>query len=386
MLNDELLKKIAQYDEHTQIKSIQEVYLDYFILNSNLFHLGLESSIALSQIEEKLWQRYEHHTFNRIVEGMISVCLSNRIFPVIKCVRNSPMCKRIARELGEFFQQNIEFIKKECGRDQNGLLFIYDRKEDPVTPLLNQWSYQAMLHELLGINNNIIEIKHQGGKVDKFPLNDYDDKFFASNMNNEFDQVAEEIQKLVDKMSKEHEHMDKKVDSIEDLKKFVQNLPEKKKESAEFTKHTFLFYELSELMQRRKLLELSALEQDIACCDNKKEHFTKLSSFIKDNSINSLDKAKLFILYCFRYEGDSSIANLKTMMEDTNLKEWTEYADYLLQYAGRDQRALDVLSNKDFLAKSKNKFFSSFGMKNQNVFFHSPIHKSSYLIDIIHTQ
>jgi vacuolar protein sorting-associated protein 45 len=383
MLSEEYLKKIAQYDGYTQIKSIQEVYLDYLIINSNLFHLGLESSINLSLMEEKLWQRYENFTFNRIVEGIVSVCLSNRIFPVIKCVKNSLICKKISNHVAEFFQQNLEFIRRECGKDQNGLLLIYDRKEDPVTPLLNQWSYQAMLHELLGITNNITEIKHSDGKIDKFPLNDYDDKFFYNNMNNEFDGVAEEIQKLVDKVSKEQQNLNSKVDSIDELKKFVQNLPEKKKESAEFTKHTYLFYELSEVMQRRKLLELSALEQDIACYDNKKDHYNKIISIIKDSQINNLDKAKLYLLYCFRYEGDTSISNLKNLMEDSGLTEWTEYSDLLILYAGKDKRALDVLSNKDFLSKSKNKFFSAFGMKNQNVFFQHVSFLNSFLEKVI---
>ena len=38
------------------------------------------------------------------------------------------------------------------------LLLIMDRCEDPITPLLNQWTYQAMLHELVGIENNQIHL------------------------------------------------------------------------------------------------------------------------------------------------------------------------------------------------------------------------------------
>lgn len=38
------------------------------------------------------------------------------------------------------------------------LLLILDRRNDPVTPLLTQWTYQAMVHELLEIQN--------GGRVD----------------------------------------------------------------------------------------------------------------------------------------------------------------------------------------------------------------------------
>jgi len=38
------------------------------------------------------------------------------------------------------------------------LLLILDRRNDPVTPLLSQWTYQAMVHELLGINNGRVDM------------------------------------------------------------------------------------------------------------------------------------------------------------------------------------------------------------------------------------
>ena len=38
------------------------------------------------------------------------------------------------------------------------LLLLLDRRDDPVTPLLNKWFYQAMVHELLGIDNNRVQL------------------------------------------------------------------------------------------------------------------------------------------------------------------------------------------------------------------------------------
>ena len=35
---------------------------------------------------------------------------------------------------------------------------IVDRRNDPVTPLLSQWTYQAMVHEMLGITNGRVKI------------------------------------------------------------------------------------------------------------------------------------------------------------------------------------------------------------------------------------
>jgi len=39
-------------------------------------------------------------------------------------------------------------------------ILILDRREDPITPLLNQWTYQAMIHEILEIKNNRVDLKH----------------------------------------------------------------------------------------------------------------------------------------------------------------------------------------------------------------------------------
>jgi len=46
-ISEEFLKKLALIDELQQIKGVHEFYLDYNIINSNLFHLGIESSISM---------------------------------------------------------------------------------------------------------------------------------------------------------------------------------------------------------------------------------------------------------------------------------------------------------------------------------------------------
>ena len=42
--------------------------------------------------------------------------------------------------------------------DAAPVLLLLDRREDPVTPLLMQWTYQAMVHELLGIRANRVDL------------------------------------------------------------------------------------------------------------------------------------------------------------------------------------------------------------------------------------
>ena len=42
--------------------------------------------------------------------------------------------------------------------DTAPILLLVDRRDDPVTPLLSQWTYQAMVHELLGIENGRVNL------------------------------------------------------------------------------------------------------------------------------------------------------------------------------------------------------------------------------------
>ena len=42
--------------------------------------------------------------------------------------------------------------------DTPPILLLVDRREDPTTPLLTQWTYQAMVHELLGIENGRVDL------------------------------------------------------------------------------------------------------------------------------------------------------------------------------------------------------------------------------------
>lgn len=46
----------------------------------------------------------------------------------------------------------------DFGARSSPLVLILDRKDDPVTPLLSQWTYQAMVHEAVGISDHMVRL------------------------------------------------------------------------------------------------------------------------------------------------------------------------------------------------------------------------------------
>jgi vacuolar protein sorting-associated protein 45 len=373
-ITDDYLQKLAQYDINMQVKNVQEIYLDYYIINSNVFHLNIESCICnldMNPIEK--WDKSDVLMNERIYQGLISACLSNRMKPIIKSVKGSDICLNLGKKLAKFFDDNFDnFIRKECGQNFNGILLLYDRKEDPISPLINQWTYQAQLHEILGIKNNVIELKKSSDvkdKPEKYVISDVEsiDKFYSKYKFADYGEVATAVQQEADKLKSDNDMLNKE-SSIEELRKIIDQLPEKKKESMAITKHYKLFYSLSEYVTKHKLMDLSKIEQDISVNDNKKEQFNQIVQIIADPKVQHLDKCKLYLLYMLRYENDPSVSNLKNIMIENKLGDWVSYGEALLKYAGRERRKLDCFQDKDIISKGKKFFMNAFGQGNENAF------------------
>lgn len=63
--------------------------------------------------------------------------------PVIRYLKSSDVCFRLAEKLNTKLREESEFTTKvtKMSVPQATTILLYDRREDPVTPLLNQWTY-----------------------------------------------------------------------------------------------------------------------------------------------------------------------------------------------------------------------------------------------------
>ena len=75
--------------------------------------------------------------------------------------KSSMMSQRLADELFRTIQREHDLFAFTS--DVAPVLLLLDRRDDPVTPLLNQWTYQAMVHELLGITNHRVDLSKAPG-------------------------------------------------------------------------------------------------------------------------------------------------------------------------------------------------------------------------------
>jgi len=134
---------------------VQEHFADYLVINPDLMSLNITSPT------HKIWSsspdQWNADSLQRTTEGIIALLLSLKKKPLIRYARNSLLAKKLATEVRYQMTQEdqlFEFRKP----DTPPILLILDRRDDPVTPLLTQWTYQAMVHELLGIKNGRVDL------------------------------------------------------------------------------------------------------------------------------------------------------------------------------------------------------------------------------------
>jgi hypothetical protein len=97
-----------------------------------------------------------------------------------------------------------------------------------------------------------------------------------------------------------------KLDSIEDMKRFVEEYPEFRRLSGNVTKHVTLVTELSRRVGTDSLLDVSELEQSLACNDNHSQDVKTLQKLIQDPKIPPDNKLRLVAIYALRYSSHTN--------------------------------------------------------------------------------
>ena len=149
------LERLAEADDHEVVRAVQEHFADYLVINPDLM------SLNISYPTRRIWgnspDQWNADSLQRATEGVIALLLSLKKKPLIRYARNSLLAKKLASEVRyQMTQEDQLFDFRKT--DTPPILLVLDRRDDPVTPLLTQWTYQAMVHEILGIRNGRVDL------------------------------------------------------------------------------------------------------------------------------------------------------------------------------------------------------------------------------------
>ena len=326
LTRDGHIQALAESDEHEVVQQVQEYYADFLAIHQEIFTLNVPSVVGLGG---DVW---DQAVFDRIHQGVCAMLLAlkrrpqaRRRCPPASARASHPVSDRstlpVAAPASQVrFQHNSERAMRIAesvvvSMDTEGelfsfrradappLLLVLDRVDDPVTPLLNQWTYQAMVHELIGISNNRVDLRgrpaipkeleqivlsaeqacslapHTAPAVlDRFsrlpsvlPIiacrhsSRHQDSFYAKNLFLNYGDLAENVKALLDAFQAKT-NSSKSISSIADMQAFVESYPEFRKLSGDVSKHVTLLGEINRLVDQGALMEVHPTPAPTFCC------------------------------------------------------------------------------------------------------------------------
>ncbi|CAB3410118.1 unnamed protein product [Caenorhabditis bovis] len=317
------IKRIAEADENEVVREVHEFFMDGVPLRRDLHSLNVTKI-------------YDNHMqispvcYERIRQGLEALLLQLKKNPAVRYQRSSPTCKRLAEAISQFKRDTILF--EQCHSD--AVVVIIERSHDALTPLLNQWTYEAMIHELFTITNNRVSIEGQSMVLSEL----YDD-FFTQNIVSNFGEIGQNIKTLIGEFQQKS-NVHKNLESISDLKKFVEDYPQFKKISGSVSKHVTLVESLSKVVQSHNLLEISEVEQSIAVEGDHGKCLDRVKALIQQPKTTNLDALRLVMIYALRFE-NHPYNELSSLLTALRLKEpkASQIVKNLLRYGGNSRRS-----------------------------------------------
>ncbi|KAL0267545.1 UNVERIFIED_CONTAM: hypothetical protein PYX00_009791 [Menopon gallinae] len=224
---EDLAGMALQANAVAHIQKIFDQYLNFITLEDDLFILRQQNQEAVSYYtinRGDIKDSEIENIIDTLVDSLFSVFATLKAVPIIRSPRGNA-AEMLAEKLDKKLRDNLKDTRNnlflmDAGLAgnfcfQRPLLIILDRNVDMATPLHHTWTYQALAHDVLGLNLNRVIIEESTGstpsggaraKTKSYQL-DPNDKFWLSHKGSPFPTVVEAIQEELEQYRSSEEEV-----------------------------------------------------------------------------------------------------------------------------------------------------------------------------------
>ncbi|RDA85676.1 hypothetical protein CP532_4634 [Ophiocordyceps camponoti-leonardi (nom. inval.)] len=290
-----------------------------------------------------------------LAQRIAGVCITLGEYPKVRYYQPSNafheasvLCSHLARfvqdELDGYAQWDPNF-PPPSNRPQ-GNLIITDRSMDLMAPLIHEFTYQAMAHDLLPIKESDKTTFHtvinQGTREEQekdVELSDKD-KIWVDNRHRHMKDTIDKLMGDFQKFLQQNPHFtDENADTtnISAIRDMLAGLPQFQEMKEAYSLHLTMAQECMNMFQNHKLLDIASIEQTMATGldEDQRKPRNVLESTVQlldDEAIKPIDRLRLIIIYVLFRGG--------VIMEDVQK---------LLAHAGLPAQDGEVVTNMELL-------------------------------------
>lgn len=304
-----------------RIKTFVELNVNFVSTESRVFTLGRQPS---ENILEKLYMSTREdlkNELNATSQQLTSLLLTLKEYPYIRYASNSGqgLCKNLAKFVEEDMKKKITQLKdwKYNEKRPRGTLLIVDRAIDPLAPVMHEYTYQAMVNDLLQVNGELCTLpaNMSVSKEDSQLVLSEDDNLWMEFRHQHIGQVLHDVTRKLgefkgtNSMAKLQSAEDGSA-SVKDMIAAMKEMPKYKDMIKKYAKHMSLAEACMGKFDTRKLKELGELEQDMATGVTEahlpvsdKAVKVSLIRMCRSADVNVLDKLRLLMVYIISQGG-----------------------------------------------------------------------------------
>ncbi|KAI3973011.1 hypothetical protein MKX01_019669 [Papaver californicum] len=269
----------------TRIGGLREMNLEYFAIDSQGFITDNER--ALGELFGENGRQYDA-CLNAMATRIATVFASLRELPFVRyraakvdAITLTTMRDLVPTKLAAAVWNQLTKYKdsiKHFPQTETCELLIVDRSVDQISPIIHEWTYDAMCHDLLNMDRNIYVHKvpsKTGGQPEKKDvlLEDHDPVWLELRHAH----IADASERLHDKMTTfisrnkaaqiQHGSRNGGELSTRDIQKMVQALPQYSEQIDKLSLHVEIAGKLNRIIKEMELRDFGQLEQDLVFGD-----------------------------------------------------------------------------------------------------------------------
>ncbi|KAI1434443.1 Sec1 family protein [Xylaria sp. CBS 124048] len=343
-----------------QIVSFETLSLDFFPRESHLVTFRDPWSFPI--LYHPACNGLVKQHMQDLSQKITSLCVALGEYPKVRYYRpknpiheasvlSAHLARFVSEELDEYAKWNPGF-PPQSSRPQ-GVLIVTDRSMDLMTPLIHEFTYQAMAHDLLPIKDGDKTTFHMTFNEGTPEAEEKDieltdkDKVWVENrhqhMKDTIDKLMSDFQKFLDQ-NPHFTNSNSESTSINAIKDMMAGLPQFTEMKEAYSLHITMAQECMNIFQHHKLGDISAVEQSMATGldeDNRKVKnvLDSVVRLLDDEAVSQSDRLRLIIMYLL-YRDGVVLEDIKRLLAHASLPpQNAEIVSNMAQLGGRTTRS-----------------------------------------------
>jgi syntaxin-binding protein 1 len=279
-----------------RLKALSEINVDFLVQESRAFTLDVDAPFSSYYLRSSGVSSAEKN----VADKLVTVCATLNEYPYIRFKQSSGVCTSLAAifkvKMDDYVKSNPSWWYHGSGkcpvrngeRDRSTLLLL-DRASDCLTPLMHDFTYQAMVHDLLTMEGDKItymaeKADNPSQKEEKDVLLNEKDNVWVEMRGNHIAQVIEVLSARINEVvnsstTRIHKGSNSNM-SISELASALKDLPEYREVMSKLSQHLHIAHDCMDKFKRAGLLDLADVEQTLATGKDEDGRSPKLTETI----------------------------------------------------------------------------------------------------------